>query len=102
MDIRSRYGGEQALGAQKGGGWEGQSIPAEAPVPSPQQAEQQHLRGQGTMPCTPALEGVQPPLLAMSSQSLHPSSHTTFNVWDGEVSPCSSLQQGYRKAAGAT
>lgn len=43
-----------------------------------------------------------PSLLAMSSQSLHPSSHTMFNVWDGGVSPCSSLQQGYRKAAGAT
>lgn len=39
----SRYGGEQTLGAQEGGGWEGQSIPVRAPVLCPQQPEQQHL-----------------------------------------------------------
>lgn len=46
--------------------------------------------------------GVQPPVLPVLSQSLHSSSHTMFNVWDGGVSPCFSLQQGHRKAAGAT
>lgn len=31
--------------------------------------------------------GVQPPVLALSSQSLHSSSHTIFNVWDGGYLP---------------